>query len=162
MVISHERFSDFFKKSQRPERELGQPEQERVVEREEMVEQADQPINERVERTTPSLPSVPPPPAASVQKSQQLLEIETILEQDLADFYFKMDEDVRQDFKAKGEQTAARIEQLLGRSRVHARAIFKLIIAWLKIIPGVNKLFIDQEAKIKTDKIMRLTSRPPR
>ena len=77
------------------------------------------------------------------------------------DFYFKMDEDARQEFKVTGEQTAAKIEQLLGRSRVRARAIFKLIIAWLKIIPGVNKLFINQEAKIKTDKIMRLTSKPP-
>ncbi|OGY47635.1 MAG: hypothetical protein A2840_01290 [Candidatus Buchananbacteria bacterium RIFCSPHIGHO2_01_FULL_47_11b] len=160
MATSHEQLSDFYKKQERREQAPRQPEHEQTPERV-TVEQHDQPASDRLERVAP--PPLPTPPAsvAVLQKSQQLLEIETILEQDLADFYFKMDEDARQEFKVTGEQTAAKIEQLLGRSRVRARAIFKLIIAWLKIIPGVNKLFINQEAKIKTDKIMRLTSKPP-
>jgi hypothetical protein len=35
----------------------------------------------------------------------------------------------------------------------------KLIREWLLIIPGVNKYFLEQEAKIKTDKIQQLYER---
>lgn len=160
MATLHERFGDFSKKKERPERELRYPEHERTSERA-GVERHDQPPVKSEQRAVPSQLPTSVLPTVSSAKSQQLLEIETILEHDLADFYFKMDEDIRQEFKQRGEQTAAKIEQLLRRSRVHAKSIFKLIVDWLKIIPGVNKLFIDQEAKIKTDKIMRLTSKPP-
>jgi len=27
---------------------------------------------------------------------------------------------------------------------------------WLKLIPGVNKFFLEQEAKIKTDEVLKL------
>jgi len=30
---------------------------------------------------------------------------------------------------------------------------------WLKILPGVNKFFLEQEAKIKTDKILALKNK---
>ena len=39
------------------------------------------------------------------------------------------------------------------------RKILKLIRSWLKLIPGVNKFFLEQEAKIKTDKIVDLAWR---
>ena len=34
--------------------------------------------------------------------------------------------------------------------------IIDVIKKWLSIIPGINKFFLEQEAKIKTDKIMEL------
>jgi hypothetical protein len=40
---------------------------------------------------------------------------------------------------------------------VSTKKIFVLIRAWLKIIPGVNRFFLEQEAKIKTDKILFVT-----
>lgn len=89
-------------------------------------------------------------------KSSALLEIEAILEQDLGDVYFKMEPVLQQKFKTEGERTAARIEKVLIKTKVKAKKIFKLILNWLKMIPGINKFFMRQEAKIKTDKIMRL------
>jgi hypothetical protein len=34
------------------------------------------------------------------------------------------------------------------------KKILALIRDWLKLIPGVNRFFLEQEAKIKTDKIL--------
>ena len=40
--------------------------------------------------------------------------------------------------------------------KVKVKEIVKLIIEWLKIIPGASRYFLEQEAKIKTDKILKL------
>ena len=40
--------------------------------------------------------------------------------------------------------------------RVKVKRVLELIYEWLKTIPGVNKFFLEQEAKIKTDEIMEL------
>ena len=36
------------------------------------------------------------------------------------------------------------------------KKIFELLLQWLKLLPGVNKFFLEQEAKIKVDQIMSL------
>lgn len=89
-------------------------------------------------------------------KSETLVKIENILEEDLADVYFKLEPKVKEKFKKQGEETSAKIEKLLLETKVQTKKIFKLILEWLKIIPGVNKFFIRQEAKIKTDRIIKI------
>lgn len=89
-------------------------------------------------------------------KSQSLIQIENILAEDLQDTFYQMDPDARERFKAEGEKTASKIEALLLTGKGKVGTIFKLIIKWLKLIPGVNKFFIRQEAKIKTSKIINL------
>ena len=89
-------------------------------------------------------------------KSENLLKIEAILEEDLSEVYFKMDSVRRQKFKLEGERVSVKIDQLLQKTKDETKNIFKLIIKWLRMIPGSNKFFIEQEAKIKTDKILRL------
>ena len=74
----------------------------------------------------------------------------------MAEVYFRLEPKLQQQFKVKGEETASQIEKLLTQTKVKAKDIFRLIIGWLKIIPGVNKFFIRQEAKIKTNKILEL------
>jgi len=101
------------------------------------------------------LPPPPPPPAAP-PKSALLLDIERILEEDLGEIYFKMPPALQKEFKRKGEETAFKIEQLFKKAKATVRKILKLIREWLKIIPGVNKFFLEQEAKIKTDRLMKL------
>jgi hypothetical protein len=113
---------------------------------------------QEAEKTTRKGP-VPSPVITPVQplaKNPALVKIESILEEDLQDAYFKMEPKLQQKFKTEGEKTAAKIEQMLVEVKVKANKIFKLIFKWLKIIPGVNKFFIKQEAKIKTDKILKL------
>jgi len=91
------------------------------------------------------------------QKYQQReKQIEKIMEHDLTDLYLKMPPDKQKEFKAVGEQTAKKINSLLDQAKVKVKEIIGLIRKWLQIIPGVNKFFLEQEAKIKADEIMRL------
>ena len=57
-------------------------------------------------------------------------------------------------FKLKGEEVARNIEQVVAAGKSKAKQILHWIKDWLKLIPGVNRFFLEQEAKIKTDKII--------
>lgn len=93
--------------------------------------------------------------AAPVQAADPLAQrIETILAEDLTDMYLKMSPNDQVVFKQKGEETVSRIRELMTKTKVNAKKIFELIREWLKFIPGVNRFFLEQEAKIKTDKIL--------
>ena len=82
--------------------------------------------------------------------------IEKTLEGGLEDVYIKMNEEERRRFKKAGEEAANRINILLEQTKVKAKKIINLIKKWLLLIPGINKFFLEQEAKIKTDEIMKL------
>jgi len=75
----------------------------------------------------------------------------------LEDIYFKMDQDTQEIFKKKGEEATQQIMKLIKETKITFGKVFKLIFGWLKIIPGANKFFLEQEAKIKADKIMKIT-----
>jgi hypothetical protein len=55
-----------------------------------------------------------------------------------------------------GEETVEKINSLLDKTKIKIGKIINLIKKWLKIIPGINQFFLEQEAKIKTDKIINL------
>ncbi len=95
------------------------------------------------------------PPVLS-PKSEVLRNIESVMEDHVADAYKQMPPDLQLAFKKKGEETAREIESMLYKVKVHTKKIFQLIFTWLKIIPGVNQYFLEQEAKLKTDEIMRI------
>ena len=84
------------------------------------------------------------------------LRIEKVMEAGLEDAFKALTPLQKQEFKIKGEQTAWKIRQLLKKTKVKIKEIFKLLLEWLKILPGVNKFFLEQEAKIKADKILSL------
>jgi uncharacterized protein YajQ (UPF0234 family) len=84
-------------------------------------------------------------------------EIEDILEEDLADLYLSLPSDKQKEFREDGEVTLSKIRIIAGSAKVNAKKIFKLIRDWLKVFPGVSKFFLEQEAKIKTDKILLVT-----
>src|SRR3989344_6948937 len=137
------------------------PEQERFSEKEK--EDLKREVLREIEKKEQSAPPKPVsslatkvPSAIPEPKSQLLIEIESVLEQDLEGVYFKLEPAVQQKFKVKGEETARKIEKVLQKTKVKAREIFKLIVEWLKVIPGVNRFFIRQEAKIKTNQIIKL------
>ncbi|MFA4845298.1 MAG: hypothetical protein WC654_01935 [Patescibacteria group bacterium] len=81
-------------------------------------------------------------------------EIESILSEDLTDIYLAMSPDTQQEFKVKGEETASKVRELVRAVKINAKKVFQLIRDWMKMIPGVNHFFLEQEAKIKTDKIL--------
>lgn len=85
-----------------------------------------------------------------------VLKIEKILEGGLADQYAKLSPIAKQEFRIKGEETSIKIKELLQDTHIKVKKILLLIIEWLKILPGLNKFFLEQEAKIKTDSLVEL------
>ncbi len=92
-------------------------------------------------------------------RDREVVQIEKILESGLDDSYQRLSPIAKQEFKLRGEQTSLKIKELLKNSHIKAKKIFKLILDWLKILPGVNKFFLEQEAKIKTDRILALKNK---
>jgi len=106
-----------------------------------------------IEEEKPAPSAAAPPP---VQKDPTTVAVEKILEEDLGDLYIKLDPETRKKFRAEGDKLAADLKGMVESFRIKARRVLHQIRDWLKIIPGINKYFLEQEAKIKTDKIMEL------
>ena len=98
------------------------------------------------------------PVAIPVKSAQQIREeqIDQILADGLEGAFLSLPPDKQATFKAEGEITAKKINSLLSQTKVKLRQIVSLIRRWLSLIPGVNKFFLEQEAKIKADKIIKL------
>lgn len=90
------------------------------------------------------------------RKKARQKKIEKVLSDGLDETYKKMDPELQKRFKQKGEQTAVQINQMLDKAKVRSKKIMKMIRKWLSLIPGVNKFFLDQEAKIKADSIIEI------
>lgn len=95
--------------------------------------------------------------AGAVGQDPLLTDIENILEEDLDEVYSQLPADKREMFKEEGEATAVEIRGVVARVKFRTSKIFHLIKKWMKLIPGVNRFFLEQEAKIKTDEIVDLT-----
>ncbi len=111
------------------------------------------PVQEIVEERASSTQSSV---TAAATKSALLRDVERILEEEVGAVYFTMGPAEQERFKKKGEETAHAIEGLLAQARATAYALMKLLTSWLKLIPGVSSFFLEQEAKIKTDKLLHL------
>ncbi len=117
------------------------------------------------EQSTTQEVSEAPSGAAPNQKTQSAIvypkdaltqEIERILEGDLEEMYFAMPPEAQTKFKVEGEKVTQSIRQMMKSGVVKMRKILSLITDWLKIIPGVNKFFLEKQAKIKAEKILNL------
>lgn len=91
---------------------------------------------------------------ASISVGDSVKEIEKILEDNLRDIYKQMPPEKQLAFTKQGEETAQKIGVLLSSAKVKFQKILGLIKKWLKLIPGINQFFLEQEAKIKADRIM--------
>jgi len=134
-----------------PEKHLEATEQ-KLVSREEdnnFLEEAIGGLKQRLKTTKK-------PKNISTAKDPITLDIEKVMEQDLADAYKELTPTQKQAFKIKGEETAWEIRTLLKSTHIKVKNIFRLILEWLKMLPGINRFFLEQEAKIKTDKIIAL------
>lgn len=89
-------------------------------------------------------------------KDEVTLRIEKVMEDGIADAYQELTPIQKQEFKMKGEETAYKIRQLMKKTHVKIKDIFRLLYEWLRMLPGINKFFLEQEAKIKADKIIAI------
>lgn len=81
------------------------------------------------------------------------LEVEHVLEEGLQSYYQTMNPKVQQLFKTRGEELANTLSDMVRSAHVQIAKVVDLIRRWLMLIPGVNRLFLEQEAKIRADRI---------
>ncbi|MBL7058346.1 hypothetical protein ISS03_03340 [Patescibacteria group bacterium] len=115
------------------------------------------------------------------ESRRKLKEIESVLSKNLEELYKGLPEEKRTLFKTKGEATAVDIKHLLENKQGNSKAIFKLLLGWLKsadkgqvkssqvkkiivlikiwlrILDPKDSYYIEQAAKIKADEIIKLT-----
>ena len=112
------------------------------------AEQQAEPVQVKMPTAAEAVPTVAP------VKDPVLVDIENLLSDDLTDLFLALPDEKKWEFKQKGEETASKIQEMVQGGKLKVKKIFDLIRDWLKIVPGVNKFFLEQEAKIKADKIM--------
>lgn len=97
-------------------------------------------------------------PQVKISDSDQVLmkKIDGILSEGLEDVFLKMDPIKQKIFKEEGEKTVLKITEVISHTKFKVKKVIELIKNWLKIIPGINRYFLEQEAKIKADKIIKL------
>lgn len=144
-----------------PEKPVEKPAVPAIIEKKEQLEAIERPVPQKEEHLVKdelekaklemARPSTPAP-----GKSKVRVEIEDVLAKDLTQVYSQMSAGQKKIFKQKGEETSAEIETLIKKAKLKIKKILGLIRSWLLLIPGVNKFFLEQEAKIKTDEILRL------
>ncbi len=83
-------------------------------------------------------------------------EIEKIMEEGLGEFFTTMPPEAKVKFKKKGEEVARELSEMVRGFKVKFKRALQLIRDWLLTIPGVNRFFLEQEAKIKVDLIIEL------
>ena len=113
-------------------------------------------INEiaQIENMAPA--TIGPVVGVTAPQLKQQKQVENILAEGLEDIYLSLTQEEKKEFKRTGEETAVKINKLLTKVKVNIGAIVKLIRKWLALIPGLNKYFLDQEAKIRADKIIKM------
>ncbi|MFA6106983.1 MAG: hypothetical protein WC745_04940 [Patescibacteria group bacterium] len=83
-------------------------------------------------------------------------EVEKIMEENIEEIFISLPPERQAEFKLAGERTAAEINGLFEKGKATMKKIMDLVKKWLSILPGVNKFFLEQEAKIKADKILEM------
>jgi len=89
-------------------------------------------------------------------RDEVVLAVEKILSEGLEGAFVSLTPVQQQEFKHNGEVVSIQIAEMLKKTRVNVKKVFALVLSWLKFLPGINKFFLEQEAKIKTDHILAL------
>lgn len=89
------------------------------------------------------------------EKAEELKKIEKVLSEGMDNYYQGLDEEKKILFRERGEETAKKVQELLHEAKKHFMKIVQLILSWLKILPGVNRFFLEQQALIKAQKITK-------
>lgn len=131
-----------------------EPPQERELPSPEQPEQS--PFQTKTRPSSQKAQVHPHPSTLYTPKDPMISNIEKIMEEGIADAYQELTAIQKQQFKIKGEETARAIKKLLKETKVKVKKVFELLFEWLKLLPGINRFFLMQEAKIKTDKIIAL------
>jgi len=138
-----------------------QPKTEKEPEFEEEKAESSQISTEKAEPVVAPLGVATPSsaPVSQVQEDKISKDIEAILSEDMEEIYKNLPENLKEDFKNKGEETAKEIKNIISEAKIIVSKILILIKNWFLMVPGVNKFFLEQECKIKTEKILNLAKK---
>jgi len=133
--------------------EFPKAQQEKNVEPQQTPEQTGEvvPLSERIAEEKPAT------------KTERQQEIEKMLSEDLEDIYKKLNSDQQEKVKIEGEEAAEEIEKLVEEmiqtGKDASKQVLKEIRDWMHKIPGVNKYFLEQESKRKSDHMLALAKK---
>jgi hypothetical protein len=102
------------------------------------------------------LAAVPVAPTIAVAPDQVVVDVQKILEDGLEEAIVTMPEEAKQRFLQKGKEIGTIVADMVRRYKVEVKRVLHLLKDWLTTIPGVNRFFLEKEAKIKTDRILEL------
>ena len=102
----------------------------------------------------PAVQYAAPAQAAVDPRVKMLKDVEGILSDGLGDVYKALPKDRQFIFRQKGEEIANKITDMIIYGKAKVKEIWKLVTDWLGGLPGMNKYFLEQEIKIKTDRVM--------
>ncbi|MBP9762969.1 hypothetical protein KBD34_05145 [Patescibacteria group bacterium] len=102
------------------------------------------------------LAATPAAPAIAIPPDKVAEDVDTILKDGLEEAVAAMPEDAKQRFWQKGKEIGALVADMVRHYKVEVKRVLHLLKEWLISIPGVNRFFLEQEAKIKTDRILDL------
>lgn len=120
--------------------------------KETFLEEAEAPVSRVTIGTAPASPT----PTRAASKSEEEIQVEKIMEEGLGALYASLPDDAKPKFKQKGEQAATEISVMVRTLSVKVKRVLELLRDWLLTIPNVNRFFLEQDAKIKTDRIVEL------
>jgi hypothetical protein len=109
--------------------------------------------------SAPVVAAKPVSPTTDDYHLRREIAVDNILSEGLGETFLAMSPAKQKLFKEEGEKTVKKINILLDATKVNVNKIVTLIRKWLSIIPGVNRFFLDQEAKIKTDNIIKIKNK---
>lgn len=89
-------------------------------------------------------------------KSLEREEIEKVLAENVMQVYQMLTPKEQEQFRKAGEEAVGKIEILVTQFRATARTVLHIIRQWLLTIPRINVFFLEQESKIKTDRILKM------
>jgi len=89
-----------------------------------------------------------------IAKDDVVIHVEKIMEEGLGELYAMLPEDAKPVFRKKGEDVAIEVSTMVRSLKFEVAKVLRLIREWLLTIPKVNRFFLEQEAKIKTDKLV--------
>ncbi len=102
------------------------------------------------------LTASPTATAIAVPPDKVAEEVDAILKENLDEAITAMPEEAKQRFWQKGKELSVILADMVRRYKVEVKHVLTLLKNWLTSIPGVNRFFLEQEAKIKTDRILEL------
>ncbi len=143
-----------------PEKNINQP-QEKVVDslKIEKINKNEGTTSKEVSEGAAPASTSTVPTITDAYHQRREKEIDNFLSDGLSETFLAMSPAKQKIFKEEGEKTAKKINILLDATKINIGKIINLIRRWLSLITGANRFFLDQEAKIKTDKIIKMKNK---